>query len=184
LSEWENNFKLDCAVTGQGRIFEISTVGPSCGGTISPSFFTPTDTPLEWGSFGLSSNHHHPRKSACNNRSRAQAPPGSTQAAVLKKEHSRNQPFIQRDEDASTRTNKHKNVGFQRQHVFLISPNAALSESTGRKENRRKAQRLLPISTSTPPLDPQTRSHKQRVQSIQSQKWAGEPKQESEGRGE
>jgi len=124
------------------------------------------------------------QKNACNNRSRAQAPPGSTQAAVLKKEHSRNQPFIQRDEDASTRTNKHKNVGFQRQHVFLDSPNAALSESTGRKENRRKAQRLLPISTSTPPLDPQTRSHKQRVQSIQSQKWAGEPKQESEGRGE
>jgi hypothetical protein len=55
----------------------------------------------------------------------------------------------------------------------LHLPTRSSRKSTGRKEDRRKAQRLLPISTSTPPLLPPNNSHKQRVQSIQCQKWAG-----------
>lgn len=57
---------------------------------------------------------------------------GSTQAAFKER---KNQPFIQRDEDASTRTNKHKNVGFQRQRIFPASQRGPLRKTP---EERKK----------------------------------------------
>jgi hypothetical protein len=124
---------------------------------LSLIFFTPTDTPLEWVLWAIQHHRHQPKTNVITGPGRKRLT-GSTQAAVLKEEHSRNQPFIQRDEDASTRTNKHKNVGFQRRRIFLLLP-TRFSKNIGRKENRRKAQRLLPISTSTSPLLPPNNSH-------------------------
>ncbi|KAJ5030625.1 hypothetical protein J3E73DRAFT_278388 [Bipolaris maydis] len=62
----------------------------------------------------------------------------------------KNQPFIQRDEDASTRTT-----------------------NTKIKENGRKAQRLLPISTSTSPLLPPATAANSGCKAYKFQKWAG-----------
>ncbi|KAJ6274536.1 hypothetical protein PSV08DRAFT_265255 [Bipolaris maydis] len=75
----------------------------------------------------------------------------------------KNQPFIQRDEDASTRTTNTKMSTFN-VNTFSQSSNA---------ENGRKAQRLLPISTSTSPLLPPATAANSGCKAYKFQKWAG-----------
>ncbi|KAJ6286182.1 hypothetical protein J3E71DRAFT_261032 [Bipolaris maydis] len=85
----------------------------------------------------------------------------------------KNQPFIQRDEDASTRTTNTKMSTFN-VNTFSQSSNAVLSKKNiESKENGRKAQRLLPISTSTSPLLPPATAANSGCKTYKFQKWAG-----------
>lgn len=76
---------------------------------------------------------------------------GSTLAA-----QAQNQPYIQRTRTASTsRTNKHIYISFQLNVLFSAS--AQILRVQKQEKNRRKAKRLLPISTASS-LPPPTKA--------------------------
>jgi hypothetical protein len=129
--------------------------------TTSPPIFTPADRPLEWvrrRPFGTTT-FSRTRK----NKSRAQAPHRINSGGVQK--NAKTNPSS-KGRGCFHPYNRHKNVGFQRQHIFPIFQRGPLRKRWKERKWEESTTLVTNQHNNLSPSPP-SNSHKQRVQSIQ-----------------